>query len=192
MKKSRLLGAVCACITFISTSVSAATINDFTGGYDVSNWTQSLDGGSINTAGAPNSIVLTSANGSPTDGRGPATNTTFTIAALGDGLVSFDWDYSTTDSLGPTFDPFGYLLNGAFTQLTNDGGANAQSGSTAFAVLAGDVFGFDQQATDSCCGPGVTTISGFSAPSAIPVPAAVWLFGSGLLGLVGIARRKKA
>jgi hypothetical protein len=27
---------------------------------------------------------------------------------------------------------------------------------------------------------------------AIPVPAAVWLFGSGLLGLVGVARRKKA
>ena len=26
----------------------------------------------------------------------------------------------------------------------------------------------------------------------IPVPAAVWLFGSGLLGLIGIARRKKA
>jgi hypothetical protein len=28
--------------------------------------------------------------------------------------------------------------------------------------------------------------------SAIPVPAAVWLFGSGLVGLVGVARRKKA
>ena len=28
--------------------------------------------------------------------------------------------------------------------------------------------------------------------SAVPVPAAVWLFGSGLIGLVGIARRKKA
>jgi hypothetical protein len=26
----------------------------------------------------------------------------------------------------------------------------------------------------------------------VPVPAAIWLFGSGLLGLVGIARRKKA
>jgi hypothetical protein len=25
----------------------------------------------------------------------------------------------------------------------------------------------------------------------VPVPAAVWLFGSGLLGLVGVARRKK-
>jgi hypothetical protein len=28
--------------------------------------------------------------------------------------------------------------------------------------------------------------------SAVPVPAAVWLFGSGLLGLIGIAKRKKA
>ena len=28
--------------------------------------------------------------------------------------------------------------------------------------------------------------------SAVPVPAAVWLFGSGLLGLVGMVRRKKA
>lgn len=30
-----------------------------------------------------------------------------------------------------------------------------------------------------------------SSVSAVPVPAAVWLFGSGLLGLVGVARRKK-
>lgn len=28
--------------------------------------------------------------------------------------------------------------------------------------------------------------------STVPVPAAVWLFGSGLLGLIGIARRKKS
>ena len=28
--------------------------------------------------------------------------------------------------------------------------------------------------------------------SPVPVPAAVWLFGSGLLGLVGVARRKRA
>jgi len=29
-------------------------------------------------------------------------------------------------------------------------------------------------------------------PPAVPVPAAVWLFGSGLLGLIGVARRRKA
>jgi hypothetical protein len=28
--------------------------------------------------------------------------------------------------------------------------------------------------------------------AAVPVPAAVWLFGSGLLGMIGVARRKKA
>ena len=28
--------------------------------------------------------------------------------------------------------------------------------------------------------------------STVPVPAAVWLFGSGLIGLIGFARRKKA
>jgi hypothetical protein len=29
-------------------------------------------------------------------------------------------------------------------------------------------------------------------PSSVPVPATVWLFGSGLLGMIVIARRKKA
>ena len=28
--------------------------------------------------------------------------------------------------------------------------------------------------------------------SSVPVPAAIWLFGSGLLGLIGVARRKKS
>jgi len=31
-----------------------------------------------------------------------------------------------------------------------------------------------------------------ASTSAVPIPAATWLFGSGLLGLIGMARRKKA
>ena len=31
-----------------------------------------------------------------------------------------------------------------------------------------------------------------ASPAVVPVPAAVWLFGSGMLGLIGVARRNKA
>jgi hypothetical protein len=31
-----------------------------------------------------------------------------------------------------------------------------------------------------------------AAPSAVPVPAAAWLFGSALLGLAGVSRKRKA
>ena len=36
------------------------------------------------------------------------------------------------------------------------------------------------------------TRAAFVATTPVPLPAAAWLFGSGLLGLIGIARRKKA
>jgi len=40
----------------------------------------------------------------------------------------------------------------------------------------------------SACGAGGTT----PTTNPVPVPAAAWLFGSGLVGLVGVARRRKA
>lgn len=43
--------------------------------------------------------------------------------------------------------------------------------------------------TDASLSGGLYNLS-VSAASAVPVPAAVWLFGSGLLGLVGMARRQ--
>jgi hypothetical protein len=41
-------------------------------------------------------------------------------------------------------------------------------------------------------GGNIANLSNVRAFSVVPVPAAVWLFGSGLLGLVGVARRKHA
>lgn len=58
---------------------------------------------------------------------------------------------------------------------------DSQFGSFAFTLLDGE---FNNIA-------GVVDSLG-SASSVVPVPASIWLFGSGLLGLVGIARRKLA
>ena len=50
-----------------------------------------------------------------------------------------------------------------------------------------------QQGSGGTIGADIDAVGAISsAAPVIPIPAAVWLFGSGLLGLIGIARRKKA
>ena len=45
------------------------------------------------------------------------------------------------------------------------------------------------QVLDACSNQGLGT---FTGPSAVPVPAAIWLFGTALIGLIGVGKRKKA
>lgn len=179
-----------ACL-FISTA-NAGIITDFTAGYDVANWTQVLDGGIIDLSGAPTQIIEISSNVDM--GPVPA-DTDFTIAALGDGNVTFDWLYTTADE-DAFFDPFGYLLNGIFTQLTTDflptPPETPQSGTTSFAVTMGDIFGFRAASTDTQFGSASTTISNFSAPmsESVPEPSNLFLLGLGMIFL-GLRRFQK-
>jgi hypothetical protein len=88
----------------------------FSGSYTPANFTltNANSSGSVNTAGAPNSIFLTgSNNGSNANG----TLNYFTTAA-GAGTFSFDWNYTTLD--GTLFDPFSVLINGVATTLTDN------------------------------------------------------------------------
>ena len=55
-------------------------------------------------------------------------------------------------------------------------GFNMGNGSQAWTVDRNSMFAWAVQSGDV---------------SAVPVPAAVWLFGSGLIGLIGVARRKE-
>jgi hypothetical protein len=154
----------------------AQAITLFAGPYAPANWTQSIGGdGSINTSGAPGSIILNGSN----DGSG-AQNVDFTITAPAAGTVSFNWSFSTND-VSAFYDPFGYLLNGNFTTLTNPSVDN-QSGPSTFSVVQGDVFGFRQRTTDSGGGRASTTISNFNGPTPAPpssVPGPLPLLGAG-------------
>ena len=58
------------------------------------------------------------------------------------------------------------------------------SGGNSGSWYSGNQYGFDYASING-------TVSAIPAPTAvIPVPAAAWLFGSGLLGLIGVATKK--
>ncbi len=88
-------------------------------------------------------------------------------SALADAGVDFLDDLgavdilATVDAVDGSTDSF--ALNGIFAFDLADGGFNLITG----------------------------TVDSSGEANAVPVPAAVWLFGSGLLGLVGVARRKQ-
>ena len=73
--------------------------------------------------------------------------------------------------------------------MTWDGGASYYAESNAVLVNAPDDYRISFEGQD-VTGASVTgrTLAIDVAP--VPVPAAAWLFGSGLLGLVGVARRR--
>jgi hypothetical protein len=93
-------------------------------------------------------------------------------------------------------------LNGTFLYETDDSGYGTGIGpSLTFASGSLSDFDFQKPATfnssflsfddfDLMYGEW-TSLNLTVVPAPVPVPAAVWLFGSGLLGLVGVARRKK-
>jgi len=169
---------------------SGAAKADFSGAYDVTNWTffSSDGGGSIDISGAPNIIRLTSSdNGNLVE---HLSNADFTIAAVAESDVSFRGEYFTSDIDSPRDDPAGFLLNGVFTQLSDDFGDDFQTDDYSFHVNAGDIFGFRIFSTDSCCGSATGSVSNFEV-TPVPEPETYALFMAGL-GLMGfIARRRK-
>jgi len=98
---------------------------------------------------------------------------------------------SASNSFAGTFDVAGGLLAGSFDDLTL---VQLSSGSYDFAAnllydtgsLKGDLTGGRLEGIGGIDSLGAK----LGAVAVVPVPAAVWLFGSGLIGLIGIARRK--
>ena len=72
------------------------------------------------------------------------------------------------------------------TSSTAEGWLQYSFSFTATAEMSNLSFLMFAPISDVSAYPGLDSVS----LSAVPVPAAVWLFGSGLLGLIGVARRK--
>ena len=160
----------------------------FSGSYAPNNWTltNSNADGFVDTSNAPGSISLTGGNNwSYESGQ-----TAYTTTAAVNSLVSFNWYYSTTD-WEPYYDPFGFLLNGVFTELTDPWGSQSQSGTYSTLLNAGDIFGFAVNTTDNSYGSASVTISDFEATQ-VPEPASVLgLLAFGALGAGAKLKRNK-
>ncbi|HRP62851.1 MAG TPA: PEP-CTERM sorting domain-containing protein [Phycisphaerales bacterium] len=167
---NRRLAAYAAAGT--AAAIAGAANADFTGAYDHANWTFITGSNASITIANATTLQITGANG------GLADLATYSILAAAAGTVSFDWQYTSVD-IG-NCDYGGYFNTDGFTTLAAN---NSQgSGSASFNVAAGEEFGFWVFSVDGSFGPGVLTITNFSAP--IPAPASLALLAAGAFGLV--------
>jgi len=109
------------------------------------------------------------------------------------------WSVKTDKNAGGDFGFFEFDLKGSGNSRTEllsfsisgvtgdsiNSYALGYEGGTGLAYFAAHVAGFD-------AGSGVTSgkFATVADPLVVPVPAAVWLFGSGLIGLVSFARKR--
>ena len=132
--------------------------------------------------------------GSPPNG--PLAYTGQEAAALVFGGTASDYQISTID------DQLSNINNQAWYDVIGTGGLQfAENYSNKYlgqyyGPTSGYVFGSSDNAAsafvrDNLSGGGFTNYA-FIDAAVVPIPAAAWLFGSAMLGLMGVARRKRA
>ena len=200
-------------LTSIANIVAASTLNIQFTGLDIT-----YDGATLTTIGNPDSLdsVALKVDGSlagpvlvaPTDNISadlsiavtniPDTGGVGTFAAPG----SFDLGLLTGGlNLSLTQAAVEYLSTGFVDFVFAGAFASIDSQDLPYGLVIGEpvTLSFSAQVDPTSVTSSGGFLTGFTASgtgevqgAVVPVPAALWLFGSGLIGLVGIARRKKA
>jgi hypothetical protein len=114
------------------------------------------------------------------------TNLELTLTNTSDIALTFSFDFEAI--LDAQVEGGAIAETGVFIDGPNNTYLDAFAFDTADVLLLGD---FDLVVA---AGQDATILVGVDSfgEAFVPVPAAVWLFGSGLLGMIGIARRKQA
>ena len=205
--KHRQLTAVCVGVVTLVASLSAHAAfvisggaasgwpvsgNDFTSDLNGLGYNQMSTGGqlSVDMDGTVTFYYIAAESG--------YTNSFTGSFSMTEGDDSFNWggwdSFSVAVSSGEILDfSFTSTSANALTPVDNAGGSNLEglgimsSAATSDLVLAynDNYSGFMDSDFDDMM------VRAKFTGTVVPVPAAAWLFGSGLLGLVGLARRRK-
>ena len=114
-------------------------------------------------------------------------------------LDTINFDLGTNQYFNMTLTPITNILANSLGApiFENNGDTQVVAASPTFSSVFLPDLGLDRDYHIHPSGvwltPGATAtyqVAMWGAPAPVPVPAAVWLFGSGLVGLVSLARRK--
>jgi hypothetical protein len=164
-------------ITF-NGGVGNFTVNVVTGISDPLIGPGRLDLNSVNVSGGTGELLISLTD---TDYTGPVPAYRMDAGGTTDGVATITGDYVADNIEFGAGTQIGAIAAGG---IPFDYSITRQVPSSPTYSLVIDARIFHRGAGE------ITSFDAVLTP--IPIPAAVWLFGSGLLGMVGIARRKKA
>lgn len=191
MKRLSLQGLITCLLFTVANTVSASAVYQYTSNTYES--TSSPYTTSMNILATIELASLLSPN--LTDER--VTPTSYSIF---DGIKTIDQSNADLTKFSFSTDSNGDIIDWAVTvqdtQVIGDPGGNIFTSLLApgASIDGANIYECFDESCSSFTGAGsaVSHVPGTWTVTAVPIPAAVWLFGSGLLGLVGISRRRKA
>ena len=197
MKMSALLGFVVLGSLSLNAAAAVITFGTGTAGF----------GGDISFSLSPSGGILEGANinigaltiaGSTSDGAYEVTNGVLSFSTV-TGSLNIQGSVaglgiSSQTLLSGTMDDFFYgYSNGNILNFFSAAGSSVLSTDLLSAIgLSGTGFDYLAYSIDVNSLGQVVDAGVVNTASVVPLPAAAWLFGSAILGLLGVARRKKA
>jgi hypothetical protein len=182
--------AVTAQAAYIATAteIGGDVVLEGSGSIDLTAMTSNCLNCATITGVRPSSYILLG----PSDGRTDVYDTASLTgpAAIGTGTATFQG--STPPGGTGGFTGIGWASS---PRIYVPAGYVSEALIAASATITGETFasiGLTPGSYEWTWGSGASADSFTLNVGAVPIPAAVWLFGSGLVGLVGMARRKKA